>query len=108
MSARPSAPNYETYLDALTWYGDPSTCPAGRCRCLAAWGLARLGAGDDPRPDSHENGFDVYAPCAWVPNTVAGARRLPTPPHTDPCLDQGGLDLNIYGAWVGAPGRHPW
>ena len=70
---------------------------------LAAWTDSRdLVAGDDARPDSRENGFDVHAPCPWVPNTVAGPPvGYTAPAPSDPCLDQGGLDLNIYGAWVG-------
>ena len=73
-----------------------------RRRVVAAWVDSRdLVPGDDTRPDSEENGFDVYAPCAWDPNTVAAPLfGYSAPPYTDPCLDQGGLDLNIYGAWV--------
>jgi hypothetical protein len=28
-----------------------------------------------------------------------------SPPYSDSCLDQGGLDLNIYGAWVTRSGH---
>ncbi len=102
LSGRGSVPNYETYNDArLTWYGDYiylSGVPGAGV--VAAWVDSRdVVAGDDTRPDSDENGFDVFAPCAWDPNTVA-AGSYRTPPYSDSCLDQGGLDLNIYGAWV--------
>ena len=51
-----------------------SRCPAAPgAGVLAAWTDSRdVVAGDDARPDSRENGFDVHAPCPWVPNTVAG------------------------------------
>jgi hypothetical protein len=104
LSRRPSVPNYETYHEArVPWYGDYiylSGAPGAGV--VAAWVDSRdVLPGDDTRPDSEENGFDVFAPCAWDPNTVTGpptGYRAPT--YSDPCLDQGGLDLNIYGAWV--------
>jgi hypothetical protein len=105
ISRQPSTPNYETYLEArLPWYGNRiSLSGVAGAGVLAAWTDSRdLVPGDDTRPDSRENGFDVHAPCAWTPNTVAGppvGYQAPAP--SDPCLDQGGLDLNIYGAWVG-------
>lgn len=105
ISRRPSTPNYETYLEArLPWYGNRiSVSGVAGAGVLAAWTDSRdVVAGDDTRPDSRENGFDVHAPCTWAPNSVAGppvGYQAPAP--SDPCLDQGGLDLNIYGAWVG-------
>ncbi|HEX6023135.1 MAG TPA: sialidase family protein [Solirubrobacter sp.] len=109
ISRRPSNPNYETYIDArLPWYGFRSALSAvSGAGVLAAWTDARdVVAADDTRPDSRESGFDVYAPCAWTPNTVAGSiPGYQAPAPSDPCLDQGGLDLNLYGAWVGR-GRH--
>jgi hypothetical protein len=112
ISRQPSNPNYETYLEArLAWYGtrNNSVSAAPGAGVLAAWTDSRdVVAGDDARPDSRENGFDVHAPCAWTPNTVAGSiPGYQAPAPSDPCLDQGGLDLNIYGAWVGrGRGRH--
>jgi hypothetical protein len=56
----------------------------------ATWTDSRdLVPGTDPREapgDSDEDGFDVFQPCATPPSI------------TDPCLSQGGLDQNIYGA----------
>jgi hypothetical protein len=114
ISRQPSNPNYETYLEArLPWYGERNNAVSAvsGSGVLAAWTDARdVVGGDDTRPDSRENGFDVHAPCAWTPDTVAGSipgYQLPAP--SDPCLDQGGLDLNLYGAWVGrGRGRGHW
>jgi hypothetical protein len=47
--------------------------------------------GTDPREapgDSDNDGFDVFQPCTG------------TPTASDPCLDQGGLDQNIYGSRI--------
>ena len=81
ISRQPSNPNYETYLEArFPWYGNRiSLSGVPGAGVLAAWTDSRdVVAGDDARPDSRENGFDVHAPCAWTPNTVAGpTRRLP-------------------------------
>jgi hypothetical protein len=115
LSRRPSQPNYETYHEArVPWFGDyiyVSAVPGGGT--FAAWTDSRdVVPGHDTRPDSEQNGFDVLAPCAWNPNTVNGpptGYALPPASHT--CLDHGGLDLNIYGAWVNrGPARpcHPW
>jgi hypothetical protein len=105
ISRRPSTPNYETYLEArVPWYGlRNSLSGAPGAGVLAAWTDSRdVVPGDDTRPDSRENGFDVHTTCAWAPNTVAGPPvGYAAPAPSDPCLDQGGLDLNIYGAWVG-------
>jgi hypothetical protein len=104
LSQWPSVPNYETYHEArVPWYGDYiylSGVPGAGV--VAAWADSRdVVPGDDTRPDSEENGFDVFAPCAWEPNTVFGSPfGYQSPPYSDSCLDQGGLDLNIYGAWV--------
>src|SRR2546425_4415220 len=46
--------------------------------------------GDDPREtgaSDDADGFDVYQPCTSSPPSIS-----------DPCLSQGGLDQNIYGA----------
>jgi hypothetical protein len=116
ISRQPSSPNYETYLEGrLPWHGLRSSLSAvSGAAVLAAWTDSRdVVTGDDTRPDSRENGFDVHAPCGWAPNTVAGPPiGYSAPAPSDPCLDHGGLDLNIYGAWVGRGGgrshHRPW
>jgi hypothetical protein len=59
-----------------------------------------LVSGDDPREigaDDDMDGFDVYQPCTYVPNDI-NAPSYTSPTIDDPCLSQGGLDQNIYGA----------
>ena len=113
LSQQPSSPNYETYHEArLPWYGNRiSLSGVPGAGAVAAWTDSRdLVPGDDTRPDPDATGYDVHAPCAWDPNTVTGSPAgYRAPPYSDPCLDQGGLDLNIYGAWV-SRGRscQPW
>jgi hypothetical protein len=53
--------------------------------------------GDDPRDGAVENGFAVFQPCTYVPNDI-NAPSYTSPTNADPCLNQGGLDQNIYGA----------
>jgi hypothetical protein len=56
--------------------------------------------GTDPRevgPDDDMDGFDVYQPCVYVPNDI-NAPAYQSPLIQDPCLSQGGLDQNLYGA----------
>jgi hypothetical protein len=53
--------------------------------------------GDDPREGAMENGFAVFQPCTYVPNDI-NAPAYTSPTNADPCLNQGGLDQNIYGA----------
>lgn len=69
-------------------------------RTFAVWtDLRDVVSGDDTRPDSADNGFDVFAPCTWIPNTVdAPNTGYASPPGSDACLSQGGLDSNIYGS----------
>jgi hypothetical protein len=55
--------------------------------------------GEDPREGADDEGFDVYQPCTYVPNDV-NAPSYSSPTIDDPCLSQGGLDQNIYGARV--------
>ncbi|MFY9587510.1 MAG: sialidase family protein [Actinomycetota bacterium] len=58
--------------------------------------------GDDPREtgeNDDEDGFDVYQPCVYEPNDI-NAPSYTSPLIQDPCLSQGGLDQNIYGARV--------
>ncbi len=100
LSTVTSEPNFETYLDArLPWRGDYMYVSAVKGASFAVWPDSRdVVAGDDTRADSEENGFDVFAPCGWAPDTVTITGAYTAPPPTDPCLDQGGLDLNVYGA----------
>ncbi|HEX9122223.1 MAG TPA: sialidase family protein [Actinomycetota bacterium] len=59
-----------------------------------------LVSGSDPREtgtDDDADGFDVYQPCTYVPNDI-NAPSYSSPANGDPCLSQGGLDQNIYGA----------
>jgi hypothetical protein len=56
--------------------------------------------GADPREtgaDEDNDGFDVFQPCTYVPNDI-NAPSYSSPSISDPCLSQGGLDQNIYGA----------
>jgi hypothetical protein len=56
--------------------------------------------GADPREtgaDDDEDGFDVFQPCTYVPNDI-NAPSYSSPSISHPCLSQGGLDQNIYGA----------
>jgi hypothetical protein len=69
-----------------------------------AWTDSRdLEPGDDPREtgaDDDEDGFDVFQEgCVYVPNDI-DAPAYTSPTLADPCLDQGGLDENIYNARV--------
>lgn len=54
-------------------------------------------SGDDPRVGAMENGFAVFQPCTYVPNDI-NAPAYTSPTNADACLNQGGLDQNIYGA----------
>jgi hypothetical protein len=69
-----------------------------------AWTDSRdLVPGADPRevgPDDDQDNFDVYQPCTYVPNDI-NAASYSSPTIDDPCLSQGGLDQNIYGARIG-------
>jgi hypothetical protein len=53
--------------------------------------------GVDPREPTATDGFDVYQPCSYVPNDI-NAASYSSPGIADPCLNQGGLDQNIYAA----------
>jgi hypothetical protein len=65
-----------------------------------AWTDSRdLVPGEDPREGADDEGFDVYQPCTYVPNDV-NAPSYSSPTIDDPCLSQGGLDQNIYGARI--------
>lgn len=67
-----------------------------------AWTDSRdLVPGDDPRETGahdDEDGFDVFQDnCVYDPNDI-NAPAYTTPTIDDPCLDEGGLDQNIYDA----------
>ncbi|MFN2545671.1 MAG: hypothetical protein ABR600_14030 [Actinomycetota bacterium] len=78
---------------------------------VSAWGSAvsviwtdsrDLVPGADPREtgaDDDTDGFDVFQPCTYDPNDI-NAASYSSPGVSDPCLSQGGLDQNIYGARV--------
>lgn len=54
--------------------------------------------GDDDRDGAVEKGFEVFQDnCVYDPNDI-NAPVYTTPTIDDPCLDEGGLDQNIYGA----------
>jgi hypothetical protein len=55
--------------------------------------------GEDPREGAAHKGFDVFQPCTYVPNDIDAA-SYSSPTIDDPCLSQGGLDENIYGARI--------
>ena len=57
-----------------------------------------LEPGVDPRDGAADNGFSVFQEnCVYDPNDI-NAPAYVTPTIDDPCLDEGGLDQNIYGA----------
>ena len=67
-----------------------------------AWTDSRdLVSGIDPREtdeDDDEDGFDVMQDgCVYVPNDI-NAPSYSSPLNDDPCLNNGGLDQNIYNA----------
>ena len=54
--------------------------------------------GVDPRDGAADNGFSVFQDdCVYDPNDI-NAPAYTSPTIADACLDQGGLDQNIYGA----------
>jgi hypothetical protein len=57
-----------------------------------------LAPGVDPRDGAADNGFSVFQDnCVYDPNDINAPAYI-TPTIDDPCLDEGGLDQNIYGA----------
>jgi hypothetical protein len=65
-----------------------------------AWTDSRdLIPGEDPREGANDKGFSVFQPCTYVPNDIDAA-SYSSPMIDDPCLSQGGLDENIYGARI--------
>jgi hypothetical protein len=78
--------------------GDYLAIDAVPGRAFAVWTDTRdVVLGSDHRAGNRVDGFDVHAPCHWVPNDIAAATYT-SPRFDDPCLSQGGLDRNIYGA----------
>jgi hypothetical protein len=56
--------------------------------------------GDDPREGAANKGFSVFQEnCEYEPNDI-NAPSYSSPTIDDPCLDEGGLDQNIYAARV--------
>ena len=56
--------------------------------------------GADTREGANGKGFSVFQDdCVYDPNDI-NAAVYTTPTIDDPCLDEGGLDQNIYGARV--------
>jgi hypothetical protein len=84
---------WETHGSRLIgFWGDYIYVSAVRGAVNVAWTDSRdLVAGSDPREngDADADGFDVFQPCSST-----------TPAVADPCLSQGGLDQNIYGARI--------
>jgi hypothetical protein len=85
----------------LGFWGDYNYISAVPGRVFATWTSSQdLVPGADPREtgasDDHDS-FDVFQPCTYVPNDI-NAPSYTSPTIDDPCLSQGGLDQNIYGA----------
>ncbi len=85
----------------LGFWGDYNYISAVPGGAHAVWTSSQdLVPGADPREtgaDDDEDGFDVYQPCIYEPNDI-NAASYTSPTIDDPCLSQGGLDQNIYGA----------
>jgi hypothetical protein len=66
-----------------------------------AWTDSRdLRPGVDSRDGAADNGFSVFQDnCVYDPNDINAPAYI-TPTIGDPCLDEGGLDQNIYNARV--------
>jgi hypothetical protein len=67
----------------------------------AVWTDSRdLVSGPDTRDGASTNGFSVNQnTCVHIPDDI-NAPAYTSPTNADPCLDQGGLDQNIYGVRV--------
>jgi hypothetical protein len=87
----------------LGFWGDYNYISAVPGGVYAVWTSSQdLVPGADPRETgaAEDNDlFDVYQPCTYVPNDI-NAPSYTSPTIDDPCLSQGGLDQNIYGAGV--------
>jgi hypothetical protein len=82
------------------FWGDYLYVSAVRGAVNVVWTDSRdLVPGEDPREGANDKGFSVFQPCTYVPNDIDAA-SYSSPTIDDPCLSQGGLDQNIYGARV--------
>jgi hypothetical protein len=85
----------------LGFWGDYNYISAVPGGAHAVWTSSQdLVPGADPREtgaDDDQDEFDVLQPCTYVPNDI-NAPTYTSPTIDDPCLSQGGLDQNIYGA----------
>jgi hypothetical protein len=82
----------------LGFWGDYLYVAAVPGQINAAWTDSRdLLPGSDPREPGATDGFDGFAPCTYVPNDI-DAPSYSSPSINDPCLNQGGLDQNVYAA----------
>jgi hypothetical protein len=106
VTERPMVIGYET-ADALRvpFIGDYLGLSAVGGTIALAWTDSRdLRPGVDGRERGSQDdgdGFDVFAPCDWRPPALS-ADTWTTPRLDDLCLQQGGLDLNIYAAVLAA------
>jgi hypothetical protein len=85
----------------LGFWGDYIYVSAVPGAVHAVWTDSRdLVPGPDTRDGASTNGFSVNQDdCVHVPDDI-NAPAYSSPTNADPCLDQGGLDQNIYGARV--------
>jgi hypothetical protein len=102
LTSVPSSPNYEVWQYARApFFGDYLYISAVPGTTYAGWTDSRdLVPGRDRRRGNDRDGFDVHAPCNWRPKSI-DAEAYRSPRLTDPCLSQGGLDLNLYGRLLG-------
>lgn len=99
VSSRSWNPNWESYLYARApFMGDYTYADSIPGKAFVVWTDSRdVVPGTDSRDTGASDGFDVYAPCAWAPGDI-NQTDYTAPNYHDPCLSEGGLDQNIYGA----------
>jgi hypothetical protein len=102
VSSHASNYGWETHsARRVGFWGDYNYVSAVPGAVHVVWTDSRdLVPGTDPREvgaDDDMDGFDVYQPCVYVPNDI-NAPAYESPLIQDPCLSQGGLDQNLYGA----------
>ena len=89
-------------MDRAAWASGATTSTSRRCRGRQR-GLDRFAGprpGADARAGANPKGFSVFqSNCTYVPNDI-DAPAYTSPTIDDPCLDEGGLDQNIYGTRV--------
>ena len=95
-----SNPNWEVRSGMRSpFFGDYNYVSAVGAIDASVWADTRdLVPGQDPREtgeDDDMDGFDGFQTCTWVPNDI-DAPSYSSPTIDDPCLSQGGLDMNIY------------